>query len=91
MEELADVIASRVALDYLRETRDLEGAHELVAGEASKIIENLADASYYLDKALKGIDRHKSNREVEEMVRRCVEKISQILDCFPKLRPKLEE
>lgn len=90
MGQLAEVIASRRAIKYLRKTRDLERAHDFVAGELPSLIDNLTEASYYLEKALIGIRRHKDERKVKEIVRRLSKIISQIFKHFPDLHKKPE-
>jgi len=88
MKQLAKVIVNRSALENLRKTRDLKRAHELVAGEVPTLINNLVEAVDYLEEVRKIVNRHRDDRKVREMVRRCDEIISQILEYFPDLRQK---
>jgi len=89
LTQLGEVLSSKPALDNLRLTRNLDRAHELVAGESRRLLDNLASASYYLDEALKDAHRHKADAKVKAMVRRCAQTVAQITKHFPEARREL--
>jgi len=90
LTELGEVLASKPALSNMRLTRSLERAHELVGGKAYPLLNNLSLASYYLAEALKDARRHKDDPRVKDLVRRCVQAISQIAKHFPEAQRDLE-
>jgi hypothetical protein len=91
MGRLADVLDNRSALKCLRETHDLNRAHELVTGEKPVILKYLREAGYYLDEVLKSISKYKDDLIVKEAMKQCHKKFSQILKHFPELTKEKEE
>jgi len=90
LTQLGEVLASKPALENLRQTRSLERAHELVGGKAYPLLNNLSLASYYLEEALREARRHKGDPKVKALVIRCARAMSQIAKHYPEAQRELE-
>jgi len=63
-QRLAPVIGDTDALDYLRKTRDLEGAYEYSGGERNVLLRQLAATRRAAQRALGLMPSHKTDPEV---------------------------
>lgn len=64
--DLGSVVGTNEALDHLRDTRDLTGAHDLTDGAADRVIKSLLQAQKKLESALRDIDATTITPGVEE-------------------------
>ncbi len=75
---LSPVLASPQAVEYLKETRNLEGAYDLTDGEEAMLKKLLRNANTKLEKALGVAHRHKTPDVVDE-AEKCTETATRVL------------
>jgi hypothetical protein len=63
---LSHVVASKSAVDYLRQTRDLREAYDLTDGEEAMVKKLLGTANTKLEKVLGVVHRHKTTEVISE-------------------------
>lgn len=63
-QRLAPVISAKESLDFLRRTRDLEGAYELSGGEREFLLKEIASANRSSQRAIGYAPRYKGDKEV---------------------------
>lgn len=89
LSKLGEILDSPVALDYLRHNRNLELAWALTGGEERRLVDNLKNASVYLDEALKDAHRQKENADAQKWIERCAGTMFEILKSYPEIEHKL--
>jgi len=88
---LGEVLDNKQAYAHLRAHRNLQKAHELTGGEERRFIDNLMQASFYLDESLRDAHRQKENEKAIPWLARCAQSVNEILKHFPKVRKSVDE
>ncbi len=86
---LGRVIANSEGLNYLRSTRDLEYALELIGGEEQRALDNLRSAKLHLDRAIPDVIRHAKNEEVAVAFEKCWDVAKEMAKLFSRTRDDL--
>jgi hypothetical protein len=90
LTKLGEVLSSKPAYNLLRNSRNLDQAFQLTGGEERRLIDNLNQASFYLDESLRDAHRHKGSSSVASAVKRCAETIWLIFKSFPEIQREME-
>ena len=91
LTKLGDVLSNKPAYEYLKAHRKLDQAHQLTGGEERRLIDNLNQASFYLDESLRDAHRHKGSKKVALCMKRCAATMVEILKHFPEIQRELED
>ena len=84
---LSHVVASPNAVAYLRDTRDLKEAFDLIDGEEAMVRRSLGTAIHKFEKVLRIVDQHRiSDVNVLADAERCQASVNQVVNRIPAQR-----
>lgn len=88
LTKLGEILSNERATRVLKTTRDFAKAYTLSGGEERRLLDNLENASVYLDEVLIDLHRHKTNAKVISLIARIEGTLREIMKYFPKLKAK---